>query len=66
MYDIDNDGIIGPNDMKIFTNSLMRGLAYYDEKPDPTAAEVTAKVASLMMKYDCKDKDGKLSLEEFM
>lgn len=66
MYDLDNDGIIGPNDMKIFTNSLMRGLAYYDEKPDPTAAQVTAKVASLMMKYDCKDKDGKLSLDEFM
>ena len=65
MYDEDNDGFIGPKDLPVFTTSLLRGLAYYDEQPAPTPAQVATKVASLMIKYDCKDKDGKLSPDEF-
>ena len=62
---MDGDGFIGPEDMIMFTTSIMRGLNYYDELPDPSSVEVDEKVKSLMTKWDHQDQDGKLSPEEF-
>lgn len=40
MYDFDSDEFIGLNDLIVFVGSLMRGLAYYDEKPTPSSDEI--------------------------
>lgn len=36
IYDTDKDGALNEKELSVFTNSLLIGLAYYNEDPKPT------------------------------
>lgn len=59
-YDLDKDGKIGIEDLKVFMRSVVANVNYYDESEAPTASEVEERAKQMMVKWDHMDKDGYL------